>query len=150
MVSTVLQIVVRFPVIYAVLCTNFVLARLAQSCSYVDIDWQEFNDSNALACVVINLFLLHSCLCAYWMYVCKLESCLLLLLCIIVLACIVCMMSIVYSVCIAHILCRGETHDPVLCSFINLMKLPNEFLRGKAHQYRSEEAKRNARACHVP
>ena len=30
-------------------------------------------------------------------------------------------------------LCRGETHDPVLRSFINLMKLPSEFLRGKAH-----------------
>ena len=47
-------------------------------------------------------------------------------------------------------LCRGESHDPVLRSFINLMKLLNEFLRGKAHQYHSEEAKRNARACHVP
>ena len=46
--------------------------------------------------------------------------------------------------------CRGETHDAVLWSFINLMKLPNIELRGKAHQYHSEEAKRNARACHVP
>ena len=48
------------------------------------------------------------------------------------------------------ILSRGETHVAVLCNFINLMKLRNEFLRGKAHQYHSEEAKRNARACHVP
>ena len=44
----------------------------------------------------------------------------------------------------------GETHDAVLWSFINLMKLQNVELRGKAHQYHSEEAKRNARACHVP
>ena len=35
-------------------------------------------------------------------------------------------------------LSRGETHDPVLRSFINSMKLPNEFLRGKAHQYHSD------------
>ena len=47
-------------------------------------------------------------------------------------------------------LSRCETHVAVLCNFISLMKLPNEFLRGKAPQYHSEEAKRNARACHVP
>ena len=45
---------------------------------------------------------------------------------------------------------RGETHVYVHCPFINLMNGLNEFLRGKAHQYHSEEAKRNARACHVP
>ena len=39
-------------------------------------------------------------------------------------------------------LIRGETHDPVLCNLFNLMKLRNEFLRGKAHQYHSESKKK--------
>ena len=48
------------------------------------------------------------------------------------------------------ILRRSETHVSVHWTFINLMNALCEFLRGKAHQYHSEEAKRNAWACHVP
>jgi hypothetical protein len=44
----------------------------------------------------------------------------------------------------------GVPYAPVLSNFVNLIKLLNEFLLGKLHKYLSEEAKRKARACHVP
>ena len=49
-----------------------------------------------------------------------------------------------------YFLGRGETHVSVHWTFVNLMNALCDFLRGKAHQYHSEEAKRNASACHVP
>ena len=45
-------------------------------------------------------------------------------------------------------LSRGETHVSVYWTFVNFNE--GSMWRGKAHQYHSEEAKRNASACHVP
>jgi hypothetical protein len=44
------------------------------------------------------------------------------------------------------ILGLGAPHATVLWDFVKLTKSPNDFLRGKAHQYHSGEAKR----MHVP
>ena len=60
------------------------------------------------------------------------------------------LLHIVTNTLLPDILSRGEPYASVLRRFIKLMNRPNEFLRGKAHQYHSEEAKRNASACHVP
>ena len=44
--------------------------------------------------------------------------------------------------------CHGETHDAVLCSFINLMKLPNELPRGK-EQWSTSIIRKKQNEMHV-